>query len=374
MAPTVPLLVVGRAVQGVGAAMLLTAGLALVARLTPLDDRSRAIGQFLGLVAAVPALGPFLSGVLVDLLSWRWLFVVPLVLPLGALVVSRTLVPETPRAAERRPDLTGAAAAFVTLVALSVGLIVGPTDLTDPLPLLAFATAGAAGAAFLVIERHVADPMLPLRFFRRRAFLGGTLVWMLGALTSWGAVFFLAIALQATLGLRPFVAGLVLVPIYLVMMVGSPLAGRFAERVGPRPLILGGMAIYATGLWLLSWIGPTSGIVPDVMVGVGVMALGMATFTAPLAAVTMGSLDEADQGVASGMNNAMGQLAGLLAVVVLPAVAGLAGVTFGDPAFAAGYGSALRAAAGLAGIGIVLAALTLGGTRPALRPPAASHA
>jgi EmrB/QacA subfamily drug resistance transporter len=374
MAPTVPLLVVGRAVQGVGAAMLLTAGLALVARLTPLDDRSRAIGQFLGLVAAVPALGPFLSGVLVDLMSWRWLFVVPLVLPLGALVLSRTLVPETPRAAERRPDLTGAAAAFVTLVALSVGLIVGPTDLTDPLPLLAFATAGAAGAAFLVIERHVADPMLPLRFFRRRAFLGGTLVWMLGALTSWGAVFFLAIALQATLGLRPFVAGLVLVPIYLVMMVGSPLAGRFAERVGPRPLILGGMAIYTTGLWLLSWIGPTSGVVSDVMVGVGVMALGMATFTAPLAAVTMGSLDEADQGVASGMNNAMGQLAGLLAVVVLPAVAGLAGVTFGDPAFAAGYGSALRAAAGLAGIGIVLVALTLGGTRPDLRPPAAQHA
>jgi hypothetical protein len=107
------------------------------------------------------------------------------------------------------------------------------------------------------------------------------------------------------------------------------------------------------------------------MAGVGVMALGMATFTAPLAAVTMGSLDEADQGVASGVNNAMGQLAGLLAVVILPSLAGLAGISFGDPAFAAGYGSALRAAAGLAGIGIVLAALTLGGTRSALRPPVA---
>jgi MFS family permease len=280
-------------------------------------------------------------------------------------------VPETPRAADRRPDLAGAAAAFLTLVALSVGLIVGPTGLTDPLPIVAFGTAGAAGAAFLLIERRVADPMLPLRFFRRRAFLGGNLVWMLGALTSWGAVFFLAIALQATLGLRPFVAGLVLVPIYLVMMVGSPLAGRLAERLGARPLILGGMAVYATGLWLLSGIGPTSAIVPDVMASVGVMAIGMATFTAPLAAVTMGSLDEADQGVASGVNNAMGQLAGLLAVVILPSLAGLAGVTFGDPAFAAGYGSALRAAAGLAGIGIVLAALTLGGTRSALRPPGA---
>jgi MFS family permease len=155
------------------------------------------------------------------------------------------------------------------------------------------------------------------------------------------------------------------------MMVGSPLAGRLAERVGARPLILAGLAVYAAGLWLLSLISPASAIVPDVMVGVGVMALGMATFTAPLAAVTMGSLDEADQGVASGVNNAMGQLAGLLAVVILPSLAGLAGVTFGDPAFAAGYTSALRAAAGLAGIGVVLAALTLGGTRSPLHPPGA---
>jgi EmrB/QacA subfamily drug resistance transporter len=369
IAPAVALLVVGRAVQGVGAAMLLTAGLALVSRTTPSDDRGRAIGQFLGLVAAVPALGPFLSGVLVDQLSWRWLFVVPLVLPLGALVVSRTLVPETPRAAQRRPDLVGAAAAFVTLSALSIGLIIGPAAPTAPLPLLAFATAVAAGTAFLFIEGRVADPMLPLRFFRRRAFLGGNLVWLLGALTSWGAVFFLAITLQSTLGLRPVLAGLVLVPIYLVMMAGSPLAGRIAERIGPRPLILVGLGVYATGLWLLSSIGPASPVVPDVLVGVGIMAVGMATFSAPLAAVTMGSLEDADQGVASGVNSAAGQLAGLLAVVVLPAIAGLAGVSLGDPAFATGYASALRGAAVIAGFGIVVAAFTLGGTRSALRPP-----
>ena len=314
----------------------------------------------------MPALGPFLSGVLVDLLSWRWLFVAPLVLPLVALVISRTLVPETPRADERRPDLAGAAALFVTLAALSVGLIVGPAEPTAPLPLIAFATAAVAGAAFLVIERCVADPMLPLRFFRRRAFLGGNLVWMLGALTSWGAVFFLAVTLQATLGLRPFVAGLALVPIYLVMMAGSPLAGWVAERVGSRPPILVGLGLYAAGLWLLSSIGPASSVVPDVLLGVSIMAVGMATFTAPLAAVVMGSLDDADQGVASGVNNAMGQLAGL-AVVVLPTIAGLAGVNFGDPAFAAGYASALRAAAVLAGVGIVVAALTLSGTRSVRR-------
>ena len=168
----------------------------------------------------------------------------------------------------------------MTLAALSVGLIVGPAEPTAPLPLIAFATAAVASAAFLVIERCVADPMLPLRFFRRRAFLGGNLVWMLGALTSWGAVFFLAVTLQATLGLRPFVAGLALVPIYLVMMAGSPLlAGWVAERVGSRPPILVGLGLYAAGLWLLSSIGPASSVVPDVLLGVSIMAVGMATFT-----------------------------------------------------------------------------------------------
>jgi hypothetical protein len=118
---------------------------------------------------------------------------------------------------------------------------------------------------------------------------------------------------------------------------------------------------------LLSMIGASSAVVPDVLLGVGIMAIGMATFTDPLAAVTMESLDDADQGVASGVNDAMGQLAGLLAVVLLPALAGLAGINFGDPAFAAGYGSALRAAAVFAGVAIVVAALTLSGTRSVLR-------
>jgi EmrB/QacA subfamily drug resistance transporter len=369
-APATAVLVVGRGVQGAGAAMLLTAGLALVTRLTLPEKRNRAIGLFLGLVAAVPALGPFLSGALVDLLSWRWLFVLPLVLPLGALVISRLLVPETPRATGRHPDLLGAAAAFVALCALSVALILGAADPFAPFPLLAVGTALVAGAAFVLLERHSADPMLPMRLFRRRAFLGGNLVWLLGAMTSWGALFFLAVSLQTTLGLRPLVAGVVLVPIYLVMMAGSPLAGRLAERVGPRRPILVGLGVYAVGLWMLSWIGPTSAVVPDVLLAVGVTAIGMATFTAPLAAVTMGTLDDADQGVASGVNNAMGQLAGLLAVVFLPAVAGLGGVSFGEPAFASGYATALRATAVIAAAAIAVAAVTLGTSRHVSEPVA----
>lgn len=375
VAPAVPVLIGGRGLQGLGAAMLLTAGLALVTRLSPAGQRERGIGLFFGLVAALPALGPFLSGALVDFLSWRWLFVAPLVLPLAASVVTRLAVPETPRAPERRPDLPGAALTFVTLSALSVGLIIGPTGTAAPAAILALVVAATAAISFDLVERRAADPVLPLRFFRRPAFLGGNVVWLLGAMTSWGATFFLAVSLQTTLGLRPFVAGLVLVPIYLAMMAGSPLAGRLATRIGPRTPILVGLALYTLGLWLLSRIGHGSAVVTDVLPALAVMAVGMATFTAPLAAVTLGSLDDTDQGVASGVNNAMGQLAGLLGVVILPAIAGLGGVSFGDPAFAAGYGAALRATAVMAALAFVVAAVTLAPSRlphPAisLPPPA----
>jgi EmrB/QacA subfamily drug resistance transporter len=362
-APAIWLMVVGRFVQGIGAAMLLSAGLALVTYLSPPESRNSAVGQFLGLVAAVPAIGPFVSGALVDLLSWRWLFVVPLALPVVALALTWLVVPETPRANDRRPDLYGAALAFATLGAFSVALIEGAAEPTAALPVVAFAAALVGATGFVLIEQRAADPMLPLRFFRRRLFVGGNLVWLLANMTCAGAVFFVAVMLQVTLEQPALVAGLMLTPIYLVMMVGSPLAGRVADRIGPRWLIFVGLGIYAVGLLLLSRIGPTSTAVPDVVAAIVVFAFGMALFTAPLAAVTLSALDEGEQGVASGMNNAMGQLAGLLAIAILPAIAGLGGVGFGDPAFAEGYGRALGAAALIAIVCIPIAAWSFNARR-----------
>lgn len=352
-------LIAGRALQGVASAMLLAAGLALVTLGNPAERRDRALGQFFGLVAAVPALGPFLSGALVDWLSWRWLFVVPLVLPLAALAITRRLR-ETPRATGRRPDLKGSLAALVMLCGISVALILGPTQTSGIPALVAAAVGGAALVWFIRTERRASDPLLPPAFFRRRQFVGANVVWLLGCMTSWGAVFFLAVTLQTTMGLRPIAAGLLLTPIYLVMMVGSPLAGAIAGRVGRRRVIATGLAVYTAGLWLLSDIGSASTVPWGVLVPLAVVATGMAMFTAPLAAATLSGLDEADQGIASGVNNAMGQLAGLLAIIVLPALAGLAGAgSLGGAVLAEAYPQALRAAAVLAATGIPVALLTL---------------
>jgi MFS family permease len=192
---------------------------------------------------------------------------------------------------------------------------------------------------------------------------------LLGCMSCWGAVFFLAVTLQTTLGLRPVLAGLVLTPIYIVMMVGSPLAARLAERYGPAWPIIGGLIVYAGGLWLLTGVGAGSSLT-FVLTGLGVFAVGMAAFTAPLATVTLSALDDSDQGLASGVNNAMGQVAGLLAIIVLPAAAGLtSAATFGGPEFAAGYPTALRAAAAIAVAAVLIAAFTFW---PAPREPTSS--
>jgi len=239
---------------------------------------------------------------------------------------------------------------------ITVALIEGPGEWSRLVPVAAATVAVLATGLFVMIEARVEEPMFPLRLLRRRVFAGGNLVALLACMTSSGAFFFVAVSLQTTLGYRPLVAGLALMPLYVVMTLGSPLSGKLADRIGPRTPTLVGLAVYTAGVWMLSGIGPGSSLLPDVLAGLVVMACGAATFWPPLTTATLGALDDADQGVAAGMNNAVGQLAGLLAIAVLPAAAGLADAAVGGPAFASGHTQALRIATGIAAAATVLAA------------------
>jgi MFS family permease len=207
-APSLWLLIMGRGVQGAGAAMTLAAGLALVSELIRPEERGRAIGLYMGVVAALPALGPVLSGALVDLASWRAIFLVPLLFPALAFLLTRARIPETPRVIGRHPDLAGAAALLVALAALTIALIEGPGGWGRVLPLVAALVAILVGGLFVAVEGWAKQPMLPLRLLQRGMFVAGNLMYLLACLTSSGAFFFVAVSLQTSLGYRPLVAGL----------------------------------------------------------------------------------------------------------------------------------------------------------------------
>jgi MFS family permease len=358
-APVVSLLVAGRAIQGVGAALLLACGLALVNGSFLEHERSQAVGVYMGLTAVVTAVGPVLGGLLVDLVSWRAIFVAPLLFPVAGALVTYTAVSETRPNPGRSVDTKGALFAFGTICTLSFALIRGPTGWLRAEVIVALAVAVLSAWAFVKSQRYGTDPMLPLGLFRNRTFSGGNAVTLVSFMVSAGVFLFLVVQLQTTLGYKPVGAGAAFVPLYVIMLVGSPQAGRLADKIGARVPIVAGNLILAAGVWWLSLVDARSEFLPDILPGMIVLAVGLATLGAPLTSATLSAVGEHDQGIASGVNNTVGQLASLLMIVVLPAVAGLSGKTFDGPEFADGYQLAMRLCTLLCLVAAGIAVLTI---------------
>ncbi len=365
-APMILMLVVGRAIQGVGAALVLASGLALVHASFGEDERSRAIGLYMGLTAVSTAVGPMLGGLLVDTVSWRAIFIVPLVFPVLAAVVTIAGVSEAPTNADRSPDTTGAGLALVTIAAFSVALIGGPNDWLRPEVLAAIGVALVGAVSFIAVQRRTDEPMLPLGLFDDPTFVGGNVVTLVSFMASAGAFFFVVVHLQGTLGFEAAEAGAALVPLYVIMLVGSPLSGHLADKIGAGVPVVG-LLVFAAGAWWLSTLASGSGYVTEILPGLVVLAVGLAALGAPLTAAALGVAGDDEQGIASGVNNTVGQLGGLLMIAVLPAAAGLSGVSFEGPAFAEGYETAMRICALLALASAVVAAITIRSTAATAR-------
>lgn len=378
VAPSVGFLVAARALQGVGGALLVPGSLSILSASFRPEDRWTAVGAWSGLSGVATALGPFAGGWLVDAVSWRFVFLVNL--PLAAVAVAVTLkhVPESrDRAATRRPDLVGAALATVGLGGLVYALIEGSArrELTPGLAL-----AGGIGLAALVafphVERRRPHPLVPMSIFRSRQFVGANATTLTVYAALGGALFLVAVELQRVLGYSALEAGAALLPITVVILALSARAGRMAQRTGPRLPMTVGPIVAGLGLLLASFVGPGDSYAAAVLPAVIVLGLGMACTVAPLTAAVMGAVDEGHVGVASGFNNAVARGGGLLAVALLPAIAGLGGVDPSAPGFHAGVARALRIAAGLAAAGGV-AAFALVREAAAVRSvtqPSLSHA
>jgi len=335
VAPTIELLVAARALQGVAGALLTPAALAVIVATFPAEQRGRAIGAWTAWAGIGAVLGPLVGGQLVDAASWRWIFAinVPFIV-LTLVLVNRAMSAEV---SERRGrvDLLGAGLCALGLAGVTYGLIEQPLrGFEDP---LVFGTLGAGAAlfaAFLAYERRAAAPMLPLELFRRRNFAIGNVQ----TLTMYGGLgllfFFLVLFLQQVAGYSALAAGTATLPVSVVMLFLSTRFGALADRLGPRLFMGGGPIVAAVGLALLARLDREVDYLTELLPALLLFALGLSMTVAPLTATVLADADEHNAGVASGVNNAIARVAGLVAVAAVGAV------------IAAQYGSRLEAELG----------------------------
>lgn len=359
LAPTSETLIGARFLQGIGGALLVPGSLALINASIRREDRGQAVGTWAGLTGVAAAIGPFVGGWLVDTVSWRWVFFINVPLAAVAFAVTARHVPESrnPRVLGP-PDAAGAAAITLGLAGTVFTLIELPTTGWSP-TLAVAAVIGVAGlVAFPFIELRQADPLLPLSLFGSRQFTGANLTTftVYGALSS--ALFLLSLQLQQTLGYSALEAGLATLPITIIMLLLSGRVGALAQRTGPRLFMTIGPFGCAAGLALMTWAVPGTTYLTGVLPGVLVFGLGLATTVAPLTSAVLASVSEHRGGIASGVNNAISRLAGLLAVAVLPLVAGLSRTGAGA-ALGPGFGRAMLISAVLCALGGLLAWATI---------------
>ncbi|TMR38065.1 MFS transporter [Actinomadura geliboluensis] len=385
LAPNIETLILSRALQGVGGALLTPGSLAIIQASFAADDRPRAVGAWSGLGGVASAIGPFAGGWLVEAAGWRWVFL--LNVPLSAVVVLVAVrhVPESVDPdAHGRFDVLGAVLAALALAGTTYALTEAPGGNAAPPVIGTAAVLGiAAAAAFVLVERmrgkgrHLPgarrraapQPMLPLGVFSSRQFSAVNVVTFL-MYGGMGVMFFLVVVnLQVVSGFSPIAAGTALLPVTLLMLLLSARAGAVAQKIGPRLPMTAGLVVAAVGMLLVGRLGEGTSYVRDVLPAVVVFGLGLSAVVAPLTATVLATADVRHAGVASGVNNAVARAAGLLTVAAIPPLAGLTGDAYNNPAdFSHGFQIAMAASAVLLVAGAVLSFFTIG--NDALRTPA----
>ncbi len=370
-APSIELLIAARALQGVGGALLTPGSLAILEASFAPDQRGRVIGAWSGLGGVATALGPFVGGFLISAVSWRLIFLINAPIAVAVIWISLRHVPESrdPQATGYI-DIAGSALTIAALVGISYGLIQGTAgSWTSPVVLGVLGTGIAALIAFVIVELHVRAPIVPLTIFKSRQFSATNAVTLLiyGML---GGVFFLVpIELQQVSRYSPTAAGASLLPATALMFLLSSRSGALSARIGPRLQMSVGPLLMAVGMALLARVDASGGYLLEVLPAVLCFGFGLSVTVAPLTATALSSAPAERTGLASAVNNTVARTGSLLAVAILPALAGITGDSYLHPSvFETGFQhAALIAAVVCAGAGL-LAAATIRNPRT---PPAA---
>jgi EmrB/QacA subfamily drug resistance transporter len=347
LAPSIGWLVAARAVQGIASALLTPASLAVIVNTFPDSERGRAIGAWTawGTIAAV--IGPLLGGELLAIASWRWIFLINVPFVIVCIALIRVAIPRAaPRTSGRRVDVPGAMLCAAGLAGAVFALIEQPRlGWSSPGVLGPLLGGAALLAAFLLYESRARDPMLPLRLFGRRNFSAGNVETfsMYAGLAI--VFFFLVLFLQQIGGYSPLKSGLTTLPVTIVMFTLSRRFGALADRFGPRLFMGAGPLVCAAGLLLFQRMGLHFDYLGDVLPPLLLFSLGLSMTVAPLTAAVLADATNDDAGIASGVNNAIARVAGLLGTAAVGAAvaasfaskldASLAGLHLGPAARAA---------------------------------------
>ena len=376
VAPGATFLILARALQGVGAALLTPGSLAILEAVFRPDDRGKAIGAWSGFSGVGTAIGPFIGGYLVQAASWRLIFVINL--PLAALVVAVTLrhVPESRDPEATGPiDVRGGTLVTLGLIGLTYGLIQGPGGhWTSPAVLAALLGGVALLGAFVWQERRTASPMLPLGLFASTQFSATNAITFVVYGGIGGALFLLPIELQQVSGYTALQAGISLLPVTVITLALSSRSGALATRIGPRLQMTVGPVLVGIGLALFARISGSGDYLTEVLPAVVVFGFGLAVTVAPLTSTVLAAVPAEHAGIASAVNNDVARAAALIAVALLPAAGGITGDAYRHPElFSAGFHTASLISAGLCVAGGVLAFFTIRNLAPATGPGQAAR-
>jgi EmrB/QacA subfamily drug resistance transporter len=328
LSPDALTLILMRALQGIGAALLTPGSLAIIQASFRPDDRGAAIGAWSGLGGLATAAGPFIGGYLIAVASWRYIFFINLPVAAAVLLVSARHVPES-RESEisDHSDVRGTALAVVSLSGLTLAFIDGPS-LGWGSAAVIFMLAAAALVAFVAIERRESAPMLPLSLFANRQFTATNAATFLVYAALSGTVFLLPVELQVVNHYSPLESGIALLPVTALMLLLSARSGRLAGRIGPRLQMSVGPIVTGAGLLFLTLAADGSNYLAHVFPAAVVFGLGLAITVAPLTTTAMGAAPAQHAGVASAVNNDVARIGGLIAVATLPALAGITGASY----------------------------------------------
>jgi EmrB/QacA subfamily drug resistance transporter len=311
-------LIVARAVQGVGGALLVPGSLAIISASFDEDRRGRAIGTWSGFSGITAAIGPVAGGYLVENISWRAAFLINVPLAIIVLWLVFRHVPESRDPDARRLDIPGAVLTTAGLGGVVFGLIESQSNgFGDPLVLVSLALGGAALVAFVLVERRSREPMMPLSLFRSRNFSGANLLTLFLYAGLGGALYFLPFNLIQVHGYSATAAGSAFLPFIMITFVMSRWAGGLVTRYGAKLPLMIGPTIAAAGFVMYALPGTEGSYWTTFFPAVVVQGFGMALVIAPLTTTALNSVSGRHSGLASGVNNAVSRTASLLAIPVL---------------------------------------------------------